>query len=264
MALPSIPAGLFVEAWPPMLAVRGPGLSMALHAHHAMHFVLAADGELLVRTTHPRRSTTATGVLTAPDVPHAIDASGVDQLVIFIDPESDVGAALRPALPGPVRFISRAERAELVHGVEDPRSFASTDAYAWARRAATTLGLTLRESRPVLHPGVRELLARLRESGVEDDTSLEALARSVGLSPGRLMHVFTESVGIPLRSYLAWLRVQRSACAILAGASLTEAAHVAGFADAAHMSRTFKRRLGFRPSALRGMRSGRPLQAARN
>jgi AraC-like DNA-binding protein len=257
--LPSIPAGLYVEAWPPMLAVRGPGMCRALHKHHAMHFVLAVDSELRVRTTNRGRWTTAAGVLTAPDVPHAIDACGGDQVVIFFDPESDVGAALRPALSGPVRLTSSAERAALVRGVEDPRLFASADAHEWAHRVTETLGLPLRELRPVLHPAVRELLERLRRSGVEDDTSLEGLAGAVGLSSSRLMHVFTESIGIPLRPYLAWLRVQRSACAILAGASVTEAAHIAGFADSPHMSRTFKRRLGFPPSALRRMRLSQPV-----
>src|SRR5262249_22018843 len=244
-----------------MLAVRGPGMCRALPTHHAMHFVLAGDGELRVHTSDRRKWTTAAGVLTAPDVPHAIDACGGEQVVIFFDPESDVGAALRPALSGPIRLTSGAERAELVQGVDDPRSFAGADAHEWGNRVAETLGLPLRESKPVLHPAVRELLERLRKSGVEDDTSLEGLAGAVGLSPGRLMHVFTESIGIPLRPYLAWLRVQRSACAILAGASVTEAAHVAGFADAPHMSRTFKRSLGFPPSALRQMRPSQPIQA---
>jgi AraC-like DNA-binding protein len=257
--LPSIPAGLFVEAWPPMLAVRGPGMCKALHAHHAMHFVLAVNGELRVRTTDRGRWTPAAGVLTAPDIPHAIDACGGDQVVIFFDPESDMGAAIRPALSGPVRLTSQAERTELVRGVDDPRSFASADAHEWAHRVTQTLGLPLRESRPVLHPAVRELLERLRKSGVEDDTSLEGLAVAVGLSPSRLMHVFTESIGIPLRPYLSWLRVQRSACAILAGASVTEAAHIAGFSDGPHMSRTFKRSLGFPPSALRRMRLSQPV-----
>ena len=132
------------------------------------------------------------------------------------------------------------------------------------RRAATALDLTLQESTPVPPSVVRKLLARLRKSGLEDDMSLEGLADAVGLSPGRLMHVFTQSVGIPLRPYLAWLRVQRSACAILAGASVTDAAHLAGFADAAHMSRTFKRKLGLPPSALRLMRVSEPVQAVRN
>jgi len=261
MQLPSIPAGLFVEAWPPLLAARGPGLCAALHAHHAMHFVLAVDGELRVRTTDRGRWTTAAGVLTAPDIPHSIDACGHDQVIIFIDPESDAGAALRPALAGPTRFTSRAERSELVRGIDDPRSFASADAHEWAQLVVETLGLPLRESKPVLHPAVRKLLDRLRTFGVEDDTSLDGLAGAVGLSSSRLMHVFTESIGIPLRPYLAWLRVQRSACAILAGASVTEAAHVAGFADAPHMSRTFKRNLGFPPSALRRMRRSHPVQA---
>src|SRR5262245_18978181 len=194
-----------------MLAVRGPGLCKALHAHHAMHFVLAVDGELRVRTSHRGRWITAAGVLTAPDTLHAIDPCGADQVIIFFDPESDIGAALRPALSGRFRLTSSEERAELVLGIEDPQSFANADGHEWVRRAATTLGMTLHQSGPILHPVVRELLVRLRRSGLEDDTSLEGLAGAVGLSPSRLMHVFTESVGIPLRPYLAWLRVQRAA-----------------------------------------------------
>jgi AraC-like DNA-binding protein len=65
------------------------------------------------------------------------------------------------------------------------------------------------------------------------------------------MHAFTESVGIPLRPYLAWLKLQRAAAAIVSGSSLAEAAHGAGFADAAHMTRSFKRMFGVKPSELR-------------
>src|SRR5262245_40503138 len=244
MQLPLVPAGLYVEPWPPVLAVRGQGSLRPLHSHHAMHFVLALDGEVRLRTSHHGRWTAAAGALTTPDTPHALDARGVDLLVIFFDPESDVGAVIRPALHTPIRFISSEERAQLVQGVTDPRSFVGAGIDDWARRAARTLGLSPRAMVRVLHPSVRKLLARVRNSGVDDDTSLEGLARAVGLSPSRLMHVFTESVGIALRPYLSWLKVQRAACAILGGTSLTEAAHAAGFADAAHMSRTFKRRLG--------------------
>ena len=101
---------------------------------------------------------------------------------------------------------------------------------------------------------MRALLSLLRNGGINDATSLEVLAGAVGLSPSRLMHVFTSSVGIPLRPYLAWLRVQRAAIEIVSGNSLTEAAITAGFSDAAHMSRTFRRMLGIPPSLLRAMK----------
>src|SRR5690606_10289226 len=103
----------------------------------------------------------------------------------------------------------------------------------------------------VVHPRVRKLLRALRELPPDADLSLEAFARDVGLSPSRLMHVFTESLGIPLRPYLAWVRLQRAAAAIVSGVPLAQAALAAGFADSAHMSRAFRSMLGLPPSALR-------------
>ena len=104
---------------------------------------------------------------------------------------------------------------------------------------------------PGRHPGVRRVLRHLRQAPPETDTSLAALAEFTGLSPGRFMHAFTETVGIPLRPYLRWLKLERAAAALAGGASLGEAAYGAGFADAAHMSRTFLRMFGVSPSEVR-------------
>jgi AraC-like DNA-binding protein len=43
------------------------------------------------------------------------------------------------------------------------------------------------------------------------------------------MHLFTESLGVPLRPYILWLRVQRAACDLMAGATISRAVHSAGF-----------------------------------
>lgn len=253
MRLPSIPAGIHLMTWPPVLATRGPGFRGALHSHHALHFVLAIEGELRVRTSASGRWWGAPGVLTSPQVPHAIDAHGVEVLLVFLDPESDACAAVRPALDRAVRPLSEEERDALVRDVV-PRTILRSGAEEWVRTAARTLRVTLPASQRRIHPRVRKLLAVLRASGVDEATSLEVLASLVGLSPSRLMHVFTASMGIPLRPYLAWLKVQRAAMAIVNGSSMGEAAYAAGFADAAHMSRTFKRMLGVAPSLLRPMR----------
>jgi AraC-like DNA-binding protein len=79
---------------------------------------------------------------------------------------------------------------------------------------------------------------------------LNALANVAGLSRSRLMHVFTESVGVPLRPYILWLRLQHAACELMHGTTASSAAHQAGFADAAHLTRTFRRMLGTTPSDL--------------
>ncbi len=102
-----------------------------------------------------------------------------------------------------------------------------------------------------IHPGVNRVLRYLRESlGVSEDFSLGKLAEISRLSRSRLMHVFTESVGVPIRPYVLWLRLQRAACDLMAGASVTAAAQNAGFSDAAHLTRTFRRMLGTTPSDL--------------
>jgi AraC-like DNA-binding protein len=53
-----------------------------------------------------------------------------------------------------------------------------------------------------------------------------------------------------LRPYLRWLRLQRAARELVSGRSVTQAAQVAGFADAARLTRTFRRMLGATPLAL--------------
>jgi transcriptional regulator GlxA family with amidase domain len=214
-----------------------------------MHFVLGLDGDLKTRASASGPWVDAAGVVTAPDISHAIDASGRDVLLVFLDPESDVGAALSPLFTGAVRIVSRDECAALARDA-DPRAIMRSDGAEWTRRAAEVLGAGSVPGRRNVHPRIRKLLGLLR-TGASGRTSLEALAVAVGLSPGRLMHVFTESIGIPLRPYLAWLKLQRAAGAIVSNMPLADAAHAAGFADAAHMSRTFRRMFGVAPSALR-------------
>jgi len=213
-----------------------------------MHFVLAVEGELSVRSSGRTRWSSVAGVLTAPNAAHAIDSDGVEVMLVFFDPLSEAGATFQAALDPAVRYLSAEERSAIVR---QPLPGTTSAAEEWVRGTARTLHLPIPPVRRAIHPGVRKALGLLRASGVDEEMSLETLARVVGLSPSRLMHTFTASMGIPLRPYLAWLRVQRAAVAIVNGETLTDAAQLAGFSDAPHMSRTFRRMLGARPSQLR-------------
>jgi AraC-like DNA-binding protein len=91
---------------------------------------------------------------------------------------------------------------------------------------------------------LRNLPNRLAEA---EAVSLDVVAASVGLSPSRFLHLFTASVGVPLRPYVLWLRLQCGARELAGGKSVADAAYAAGFSDAAHFTRTFRRMLGATP-----------------
>lgn len=231
--------------WPPVLATRGSGGKSGVHAHHGIHLVIAIRGDLRFRAGGRWRS--AAGVITPPDVAHEIDATGRDVLIVFVDPESRIGAALEASLAGRVRAIDRTERRALALDVA-PIELMHLGAERWLEDVTRALGLDLPSAPKRVHPRVRRALAKLSEGA---EPKLDSLARSVGLSPSRFMHAFTASVGIPLRPYVAWLRLQRAAAEIVRGRPLTEAAATAGYSDAGHMTRSFRAMLGMTPSMLR-------------
>jgi AraC-like DNA-binding protein len=97
---------------------------------------------------------------------------------------------------------------------------------------------------------VQEIIAYATER-LDTRITLNAVARKMGLSPGRARHLFVEQTGLPFRTYLLWLRIMKAVGSFAGGSSLTEAAHEAGFADSAHFSRTFRRMFGLPAAALR-------------
>lgn len=242
-----LPRAAPMALWPSIMAVQAPGDRSEGHQHHTIHLVIARSGTISSRVGHETTPIESAGVSTAADVPHSIDARDREVVLLFVEPESDAGARLASAMRE-VRRLDARERDALL--LDLPAAPGSQELAEWSERAIDRLAGGQRPARHI-HPRVRRLLRLLRELPPDADTSLEALAQLVDLSPSRLMHVFTESIGIPLRPYLSWLKVQRAATAIVTGTPLSAAAIEAGFADAAHMSRTFRTMFGLTPSALR-------------
>jgi AraC-like DNA-binding protein len=99
------------------------------------------------------------------------------------------------------------------------------------------------------HPKVQQVLAYLRQLPLKK-VSIKEIAATVYLSESRIIHLFKEETGIPIRRYLLWLRLIEALKAIFKGVSFTVAAHETGFSDAAHLSRTFKQMFGLTLSEL--------------
>ena len=230
--------------WPTVMIVWGAGFRTAAHRHHCVQLLLALHGSLLVRSGRKAAWKKCGAVWVQIDATHEVDARGTTLLLLFVDAESDMGAALAGRIEREIACVPPREVARW-RAVLGP-----TPNDARAERWLRTL-LPRRDRGTAIHPGVQRVLNHLREpEAAFDDLSLKALAGIAGLSPSRFMHAFTGSVGVPVRPYVLWLRLQRAACDLHYGASVTSAAHRAGFSDAAHLTRTFRRMLGATPSDL--------------
>jgi AraC-like DNA-binding protein len=205
---------------------------------------MAIEGTLLVRGRPGDEWKKCGAVLVRPDALHEVDATDTTVLIGFVDSESELGAALCDRIDGNVSYIPDSQVARWRAALRPRLTEACVD--RWVRKAL------LGQRRVVkIHPRVNRVLKYLRERlGVSEDVSLKTLAGISGLSQSRFMHVFTESVRVPLRRYILWLRLQQASCELMDGASVTKAAHSAGFADAAHLTRTFRRMLGTTPTDL--------------
>lgn len=79
---------------------------------------------------------------------------------------------------------------------------------------------------------------------------LEELAHQCELSPSRLRHLFREQTGVPLRSYLLWLKMHQAAALFARDWSMTAVAAEIGFSDASHLCRVFREYFSVNPSWL--------------
>lgn len=219
-----------------------------MHAHHAFQLTFSLGG--VFNLFLEDGAIPGPFAVVAPDVAHAFDAVGLVAL-LFIEPESRSGRTLTQLLQGaPAAHMSAAQvqdAPDLIltafRNPDDPRSALREVGKMISDRIAGHVRAHEPDRR------VRQIIKWAGEN-LDGALAINQAALGVGLSPGRASHLFVEETGLPFRTYVLWLRVTRAVDAHIAGMSLTEAAQEAGFADSAHLSRTFKRMFGLPAAAL--------------
>ena len=102
---------------------------------------------------------------------------------------------------------------------------------------------------PQTDPRITSALAWMR-AHLATPIRLQDVAAAVHLSPGRFRHLFVAQAGTSFRAWLLWARAEHAIAAANRGMSWTAAAQEAGFADAAHFTRTCRRVFGIAPTML--------------
>lgn len=213
------------------------------HAHRALQWCVGLDGGFEIERT--AWAVVEQAVL-APDEAHRLRTGACRVACLFLD-------------PGPRHYqcwldaggLPQAPAAELVDGLR--RLWAYPDAALARRLAAEWSAAAL----PGLAHSAAPIDGRMQRvlQQIDADARLALnhrdLAALAHLSTSRFAERFRAETGMPVRNYLLWRRLLRALKALQDGANVTDAALDAGFADTAHLSRSFRRVLGAAPSELR-------------
>lgn len=223
------------------------------HAHHAVQitFSMGTKGEPFELHAVGSPCRALRFAIVPAHVRHIFDGRGGRIAHLFVSPESREGRAL-------AQRFGAAGVAELAAKECEAAGAAMARAFFTAERderqvldAAHSLVHGLAGTVPTkpLDRRIAAVRAHVARNLAGKLTLAEA-ARAAHLSPGRLRHVFVDETGTTFRAYVVWQRLLRATTIVMKGGSWTEAAHDTGFADSAHLSRSFRRMFGVSPAMI--------------
>jgi AraC-like DNA-binding protein len=220
------------------------------HSHHALQIALALDGTCRFRSRADDTWREFRGAIVRSHRHHQFEVDGATVAQVFVEPETTEGRALLGHFAGDVCALPDGQRDAMAQLLDAAwqRCASAAEMIAAARAAvgllagaiATGDGIDARVTRAIDHIRAR----------VQAGVALADAAAAAALSPSRFRHLFVQETGISFRAYVLWLRLNVAVEHAMAGGSWTDAAHEAGFADSAHLNRTFRRMLGLSPTAL--------------
>ena len=185
------------------------------HAHYAHQLMLSTGAPFTAQLDGVIH--TARHLLVDSLRPHAIMAAPAPMLTIYAEPQRLGGAALLAA----------------AGGADAP----TPDGIAAALQA---------QPRQVLADARLQRALDQVDALLSGKVSAAAVAGAAHLSLSQLERLFSAQLGLPVRRLVLWRRLRLAIRFILLGSTLTDAAHGAGFADAAHFSRTMRSLFGVR------------------
>lgn len=221
------------------------------HEHHALQIALALDGTCRFRSDPAHAWLESRGTLVRPHQRHEFEVSQAVVAQLFVEPETIPGRTLVQRVAGTgIMQVPEPQRRRMAAILLRARQteVPAEAMVAAAQEAIAVLAGPVATDQAVDHR-VAKAVAYIR-ANLADPIALADVATSVALSPGRFRHLFVAATGATFRAYVLWLRLNRAVEIAMAGQSWTHAAQAAGFADSAHMTRTFKRMIGMNPATL--------------
>lgn len=188
---------------------HGPAGDTSLHAHYPEQLVFSAHSEATVEFED--RQITGSFLLIPSNSKHMLTPSREPLDLLFIEP------ALLERSGGEYRSLSE-----------------------WLS--------VLRQRKATLNDARMIRALDAIDKGLGGKVTQDKIASAAGMSTSSFTKMFRSTIGMPLRRYVLWRRLNVAVTNIGEGAHATAAAYQAGFADSAHFSRTMRETFGVSPT----------------
>jgi AraC family transcriptional regulator len=220
------------------------------HDHHALQIALALDGACMFRGAADGAWSEFTGAIVRSHRHHQFEVDGATMAQLFVEPETIEGRSLSERFTADITPLSQHEWSSMVQLLRGAyRSEAGAGTMIASARAAIALLAGPVARCDSVDVRVGRAIEHIR-AHIHAPVTLAEAAAAAALSPGRFRHLFVQETGTGFRAYVLWMRLNVAIQFAMAGCSWTQAAHEAGFADSAHLTRTFRRMFGMNPAAL--------------
>ncbi|TGM46440.1 helix-turn-helix transcriptional regulator [Leptospira vanthielii] len=221
------------------------------HSHYAATLAISLEKNITIETDLGKEEYRV--ALVGPNTYHRTISPGVEMVALLIDPETyEFGSISESISSGEVKKLEIQKFLPLIDSLWSLYYGDLSD------DEATQLQFNLLRTvypfdalKTTVDPRIQKIAKRIRME-VPNSIRMKEIGKDFSISEDRLIRLFKENLGIPLRRYLLWVRILRAVKELKAGNNLTDAAHAAGFSDSAHFSRTFKENFGFIPSLFFG------------
>ncbi len=227
---------------------RGPVGDTEFHQHYAAQICFPFNGPLNIETLDGNQ-TVRDILVVGSNVSHRLSSSSPTSQLLYLDPNMMRKSGTRLKLNEMVVLdFSVSQMQNIRTALEIDATQMDSD---FGKRVANLIWPEEVESDAFasIDPRITRALAEI-ESSENLNMTLGQLIENSGLSESRFRHLFSTQVGMSLKSYLLWTKLQRAIQSLATDSSLTRASHAAGFSDSAHLSRTFRRVFGLAPTDL--------------
>jgi len=228
--------------------IYGSGLSTKIHSNHALKIIISTE---LFSVLQGHKIIKAKGVIIKSNAFHEIKSDSLLSISIFIDPETDIGKQISSLFnKATVLKLKNETSNELLNFLSNSLENHFTEAEIKNVFAKTLVDHDISHIHSlVIDQRIEQVLNHIKCSSNYDVKFVDLLNLS-SLSESRLIHLFKKEIGITIRKYILWCRINLALKAIATNKTLKMSAEQAGFTDAAHFNRTFVSMFGINPSIL--------------